>query len=180
MRTLYNKILGKIDYLKRAIYFFYCKSDGRQNSIENDKFIFFEINDASQLFDIDSNKQQEYKKRIEDGHIFCCLKAGDCLSSYGWINPTSSHFFGELNLKTNYPNTIEVLYDFYTYEDYRGQGLYPLLLQKICLRNNKTKIGYALSDNLSSMKGLKKADFKLLAIIKGYNKGRLERLLKKI
>ena len=45
MRTLYNKILGKIDYLKRAIYFFYCKSDGRQNSIENDKFIFFEIND---------------------------------------------------------------------------------------------------------------------------------------
>ena len=30
------------------------------------------------------------------------------------------------------------------------------------------------------MKGLKKADFKLLAVIKGYNKGRLERLLKKI
>ena len=35
MRTLYKKILGKIDYLNRAIYFFYWKSDGKQNSIEN-------------------------------------------------------------------------------------------------------------------------------------------------
>lgn len=180
MRALLKKILGKIDYLKRAIHFFYWKSDSENNIIENDKFVFCEIVDSSQLFKVESSKLNEYKQRLDDGHIFCCLKNGDDLSSYGWINPTHNHVFGELDLKTNYHDNIEVLYDFYTYEDYRGQGLYPLLLQKICYRNDKTKIGYALSENLSSMKGLKKANFKLLAVIQGYNKGKLERLLKEL
>lgn len=180
MRTLYNKILGKIDYLKRGIYFFYWKNDGKQIDVKSDTFVFLEIDDASKLIDIEPNKQQEYKKRIEDGHVFCCLKEGNNLSCYGWINPTSHHFFGELDLKTNFPNSIEILYDFYTYEKYRGQGLYPLLLQKICFRNDTVKIGYALTDNLSSMKGLQKANFKLLALVRGYNKGKLERLLQKL
>jgi GNAT superfamily N-acetyltransferase len=179
MKKLFKKILGKIDYLKRTINFFYWSIENKQNVIENSKFAFYSITNSSQLSNLDSEKENEYKKRFDNGHVLCYLKDDDFLSAYGWINPTNSHLFGELDLKVNCPDTVEVLYDFFTDEKYRGQGLYPLLLQKICNRNEKIKIGYALSENISSMKGLKKADFKLLAIIKGYNKGKFERILKK-
>jgi ribonucleotide monophosphatase NagD (HAD superfamily) len=74
----------------------------------------------------------------------------------------------------------EILYNFVTNENFRGQGLYPYLLQNICNRNNKNKIIYILSNNTSSRKGILKANFKLLGLIRGINKGISQRLISSI
>lgn len=54
----------------------------------------------------------------------------------------------------------------FTYEEYRGQGLYPYLLQKVILGLKGKQNFYIFCDerNIASKKGIEKAGFKAFAI----------------
>lgn len=172
---LLSKIFGKIDYLKRTIAVFYWYPSSKAETIEPYKYR--EAKDESSFLrtNYDSNSE-ECLKRIQEGHILCYWEDKEKVISYGWVNPTGKHLLGELNLDMDLHNT-DILYDFHTSQEYRGRGLYPLLLRKICARNEKAKLIYAFPDNHSSIKGIKKAGFKFAGNLRGFNKNKYHKLI---
>lgn len=178
---LLSKVKGKINYLRREIVLLGCRSENVNVPLLQEKFTYLEVNQIQQLkgltFQYDS---EDYQNRFSQNHVFCCWQNENVIISYGWLNPNEKHYLGELALEMSLENKIEVLYDFFTAEAYRGKGLYPALLQKMCLRNTKPKLIYAFSDNYSSIRGIEKAGFQSLGKIKGYNKKIYQLLVKKL
>ena len=146
-----------------------------------EEFLYHEVYQIENLkelnFDSDS---EDYKNRFSQNHVLCLWKEQEKVVSYGWLNPNPTHYLGELALEMDLKSITEVLYDFNTESAYRGRGLYPALLQKMCLRNKKSKLIYAFSDNKSSIRGIEKAGFEFLGYIKGYNKNKYRSLLSKL
>lgn len=178
---LLSKFKGKMDYLLRQIVLYGCQLENMDNRLLQEKFIYQEVEQIKQLnnlkFDYDV---EDYRNRFQQNHILCFWKDGDRVISYGWLNPNEKHFLGELSLDINLENKVEVLYDFFTKEAYRGEGLYPSLLQKMSLRNSKPKLIYAFSHNFSSIKGIEKAGFVFLGKIRGYNKKNYHSLIRRL
>lgn len=183
MKNIFKKIKGKFDYWRRTLSIFYWSpSFGDYNINETPEYTYNEIDSVKKLsyYSFDSNLNDDYEKRISEGDIFCFLENQGKIVCYGWINTSGKHCFGELDLVINNLESKEVLYDFYTDENYRGKGLYPILLYRICLRNLNIKIGYSFPSNIGSVKGLNKAGFKFLCDVNGFNKNKLKSMLKKI
>lgn len=183
MIQLIQKIVGKIDYLKRAIVIFYWEEDCAINRNLDSKLYTYKeiasIDDLSILY-LTNEQKLMYQQRFFNSNRCCVIENKDVVVAYGWVNTNSKHYLGELDLMMNLGDRIEVLYDFYTDLAYRGQGLYPYLLQKICLRNDKAKLIYAFADNISSVKGIEKANFRYLGNLRGINKNKYKGLIKKI
>lgn len=176
-----SKIKGKINYLLREVTFYGYFPKNNLNLISQEEFIYQEISQLTDIKDFSfENNFEDYKNRFNQKHVFCIWKNQEKVIAYGWLNPNSTHYLGELALDMDMKSKIEVLYDFYTYKEYRGKGLYPALLQKMCLRNNKSKLIYVFSSNKSSIRGIEKAGFEFLGNIKGYNKMKYQSLLKKL
>jgi len=183
MINLIKKIVGKIAYLKRKIAVFYWRKDFSVNEGPDHKLLFYKeiesINNLS-LSHLTEEQKEMYQQRFFNNNLCCVIENEGVVAAYGWVNTNNHHYLGELDLMMNVGNGIEVLYDFYTDVDYRGQGLYPYLLKKICLRNNKSKLIYAFAENNSSIKGIKKANFRYLGNLRGINKIKYKYLIKKI
>lgn len=181
MSNLINKIFGKIAYLKRTISLYGYNSSLTPDNGLAAQYHFKEINQfvEIEIYNIDFDKA-DYDNRFLNDHIFCVLECDGKLASYGWINPTGKHAIGELDLNMDLGNKIDSLYDFYTFEEFRGKGLYPFLLQKIAARNQKTKLIYVFPSNISSVRGIRKAGFQFLGNLKGFNKQHYPTLIKKI
>lgn len=177
------KVYGKIGYLKRKISLYYYNHSLKDTAnINNVSYAYREINNLSGMLELKIKYNlEDYTNRLLNNNIFCFWEeqAGVPIS-YGWINPTGKHNLGELDLIMNLGDKIDVLYDFYTFEPFRGKGLYPALLQKICQRNTKAKLIYAFSNNLNSIRGIEKANFKLLVNLYGFSKNRYSKFISKI
>ena len=183
MKKLIKKIKGKLDYWKRTLSIFYWSPDFASTELLNPLgLIFKEITTIDRLstYSFEQELEIEYKQRIQNGDVLCLLEDNKKIACYGWVNTSGNHYFGELNLTANFGLSKEVLYDFFTDPDYRGKGLYPCLLKHICNRNSKLKIGYSFPENISSVKGLNKGDFKFIGKITGFNKNKIMNLFKNI
>lgn len=181
--NLISRIKGKIDYWKRGVAMFAKINYSNDLFLENLSAIRYkEFTQVELLKDYDfvEEKLLDYRKRFSKGEILCVLEKDIQIIVSGWVNPNPLHSIGELALLINDQGKFEVLYDFETKEAYRGQGLYPFLLNEIVKRNQKSKVIYALLDNISSIKGIKKAGFKHLGNIYGINKNKAKNLLQRI
>ena len=158
---------------------FYWKGDAATKPAEI-PYHYNEIMDSKSLegfvLEFDTS---EYFSRFAHQHILCAITDGDRIISSGWVNPNGAHYLGELDLNMTLGKELDVLYDFNTLESYRGQGLYPSLLQLICNRNAKIKLIYAFPKNLASVKGIKKAGFTFIGNLYGYNKEQYLSLISK-
>lgn len=165
-----SRIKGKISYLLRGISFFHFT----QSDITVDADLTYkQVYTLKEFHELKLNF--EYPKiiiqdRFIQGNIFCFLENNNSITCYGWINNSKTHFIGEIDLTMNVRNNFEMLFDFYTYPQHRNKGYYRMLLNCICTRNSNVKIIYALKNNISSIKGIKKAGFKFLFNVYGYNK----------
>lgn len=176
---LLSMVKGKIDYLRREIVLYGCQIENIDAHLLQEKFIYQEVNQIEELKDLKFDYDiEDYRNRFNQNHVLCFWKEDDRVICYGWLNPDKRHFLGELALDMDLENRVEVLYDFFTNETYRGKGLYPSLLQKMSLRNTKPKLIYAFSNNFSSIRGIEKAGFVLLGKIRGYNKKNYHSLLR--
>lgn len=179
MKEFLWKVRGKIDYLKRAISLYYWCPSLDKGHVDV-PFTFREVSSIEDLKYINfTYKEDDYHNRFLSGHIFYFWAYSGQPVSYGWVNPTGKHILGELALEMKLESEMEVLYDFHTFEDYRGKGLYPALLQKICDRNSRSKLIYVFPANTGSVRGIRKANFQFIGNIYGYNKHRYSSLIKR-
>lgn len=178
---LWSKIKGKWTYLNRRVLLYGRASTEKLDQIRNEGPIYREVKSLNELNTLNFKfDREDYKKRFENGHIMVYWEREGSLVSYGWINPHPNSGIGELDLKMEVGENIITLYDFFTFPDFRGQGLYPLLLKKICLRDSKAKLIYVLAENQSSIRGIEKAGFVFLGSICGFNKQSYKKKLKKL
>lgn len=178
MFKLIKKISGKLDYWNRKIVLFQWTPNNQQ-TLNNQELTYSEIKESSDaIFKQSLFSINECETRFAHGHVLCVLKNTDAVVvAYGWLNNSGQHYLGELNLKMILPKNTTVLYDFFTFEAYRGRGYYAELLQCICARDAKAKLIYALASNTQSCNGILKAHFKLMGTISGFNKNKYLKII---
>ncbi|MBP6377752.1 MAG: hypothetical protein KA289_00060 [Kaistella sp.] len=178
-----NKVKGKLAYWKRGVAFFACQPEkNHPGSNHRDDIQYLEITEASQLlkFEVPQEHLAAFQDRLHRNEIFCVLAVHREILCYGWLNLNDTHYIGEINLNMEHRGRVEVLYNFETLPRFRGKGLYPYLLSNIAMRNGRVKFIYALTDNISSIRGIRKAGFVPLGNVYGFNKGMFKKILKNL
>jgi GNAT superfamily N-acetyltransferase len=107
--------------------------------------------------------EREVVRRLDEGHQLFLLRVDGAPASYGWSASGPAHI-GGLELHLTVPPGERYLWDFVTLPDFRGRGLYPLLLQDIIRRQWQEAswfwIGHE-THNEASRRGILKAGFRL-------------------
>jgi GNAT superfamily N-acetyltransferase len=117
----------------------------------------------------DRKLMDETRERFEKGAILWVLKLKDEIAGFGWAirGKMVSTYYLPLA-----PNDA-VLFDFLTFEEYRGHGLYALLCEKIMreLKLEGVVRAYGMTDewNTSSIRGLEKTFFKKFIITRKFH-----------
>jgi ribosomal protein S18 acetylase RimI-like enzyme len=103
-----------------------------------------------------------FHARLERGESFWTAQHDERIVAYCWAtsNPVE---IGEVHRVIS-PRGDEIyLYDAFTFPEYRGQNLYPALLQRILEHSRQQGLRraliFVLSDNLASIRGVQKAGF---------------------
>lgn len=174
-----QKVKGKLDFWKRTIVLYGREAGNRAQNVENIEFLVLKSWDEWTPWNWDGD-EQEYKKRFEAQHLCFVLVKDKKVVAYGWGNSGNTHYLGELALKMEIKKPLWILYDYYTFPEHRGQGLYPLLLQQIVAANDKPKLIYVLKDNTGSIRGIEKAGFNRLGQITGWSRNSYQRYLDKL
>ena len=104
-----------------------------------------------------------YPARFARGEQLWTAQQADKILSYCWVTQEPVEI-GEIRC-IMHPRGDEVyLYDAFTFAEYRGQNLYPALLQRILdfsrEQGLRRALIFVLSDNMASIRGVQKAGFR--------------------
>lgn len=117
--------------------------------------------DRAVLASINNVSQQDVQERWDAGHTPYLAWVRAEPVAYGWV-ASKTALIGELGLKLSLPEHDRYLWDFATLPQWRGRGVYPLLLQRILQEEVKHAtrfwIAYA-PENRSSARGIQRAGF---------------------
>jgi GNAT superfamily N-acetyltransferase len=105
----------------------------------------------------------EVDQRLDDGHRPYVARLGTTPLAYGWVAGRRA-YIGELQQTVDLPPWDRYLWDFATVPDWRGQGVYPRLLQAILEQEyaaNRFWIIHA-PENRASARGIEKAGFQVV------------------
>ena len=158
--------MGAYYQSRKAEMYFYIFDEYSDYAVEN-ALTFTEIKDidslrtysAGQEHSLDSFLREECKRRFEDGSKMILAEENNRWVAYGWIAEKRRFWVAEIDILIDIDEAdICVLYDFYTREEYRGRGIYPVLLAYMAhmYRPEKKKIVYCYVNNISSAKGMAK------------------------
>lgn len=114
-----------------------------------------------------------FPSRFERGE-FIWTAHGDAerIVSYCWVTKKPVEI-GEISCAIN-PRPDEIyLYDAFTFADFRGQNLYPAVMHRILAHSREAGLRRALifvmSDNVASIRGVRKAGFREFQRVTYYN-----------
>ena len=114
-----------------------------------------------------------FQSRFERGElIWTAHSDADKVVSYCWVT-TKPVEIGEISCAIN-PRADEIyLYDAFTFTEYRGQNLYPAVMHHILEHSREAGLRRALifvmSDNVASIRGVRKAGFREFQRVTYYN-----------
>lgn len=113
-----------------------------------------------------------FQARLERGEQFWTAQYDAKIVSYCWATREPVEI-GEVRCIVS-PRGDEIyLYDAFTFAEYRGQNLYPALLQRILERSRQEGLRraliFVLSDNTPSIRGVQKAGFRQFQRVTYYN-----------
>ena len=119
--------------------------------------------------------QMDSRQRLATGHRAYLARVNDQPAAYGWsaINQAA---FGTPSVTFHIPLANHYLYHFVTLLQWRGKGLYPLLLQAIINYEQESDDRFWIIHrqvNKASQRGIAKAGFQLTATIQTANDQRL-------
>jgi GNAT superfamily N-acetyltransferase len=117
------------------------------------------IENSRLLAQMSEEPEHEIVRRIEQGHHPYLACVGDDPVAYGWSAWKQAEI-GELGIRFELPEGNRYLWDFVTLPEWRGHGIYPLMIQEIIRREmgqaERFWIGHDF-DNVASAKGIEKA-----------------------
>jgi ribosomal protein S18 acetylase RimI-like enzyme len=104
-----------------------------------------------------------FPARLRRGEHFWTAQQQDKIVAYCWVTREPVEI-GEIHRVIS-PRSDEVyLYDAFTFAEYRGQNLYPALLQSILEHSRhagfRRALIFVMSDNEASIRGVQKAGFR--------------------
>lgn len=107
-----------------------------------------------------------------DEHVWTAHDNTNKIVSYCWVARQAVEI-GEIGRAIN-PRDDEIyLYDAFTFAEYRGQNLYPAVLQRILEHSRDAGLRRALifvmHDNVASIRGVRKAGFREFQRVTYYN-----------
>ena len=104
-----------------------------------------------------------FLKRFKKKHRLLTLidKKSKKIVCYGWCSNNDVHKVDEINKKIYFKDG-DILYDFFTLNEYRNKKLYKYLLYQISLNLNKPLYIYSLSSNKKSLNAIIKSSFNLI------------------
>jgi GNAT superfamily N-acetyltransferase len=105
----------------------------------------------------------EIRERIDQGHDLYIARVGADVAGWGW-SATSTAEIGELGIDIVLPTANRYLWDFVTLPEWRGQGIYPHMLQSMLDHEKDVErfwVGHDFS-NVASGRGILKAGFQLV------------------
>ena len=108
----------------------------------------------------------EIRRRLESGNRAVIGLVGGQLAAIGW-SAAGQFEIGELGLDLQLPDGDRYLWDFVTLPEWRGQGIYPALLQSFIVQESGVQrfwVGHDL-DNVASRRGILKAGFQTVGEI---------------
>ena len=142
-----------------TLWFFESKNKLPQiNPIDIKIIEVIDVMKASKITNISTN---DLKKRFADkNHLYAAQIDGNPIG-YGWA-ATKKAQFGEPSRKIKIPAKSVYLWDFATYPEHRGKGVYPTLIQKIMKQYLDANYFWILNQtsNSASARGIQKAGFK--------------------
>lgn len=124
--------------------------------------------------DIPSNLSNEYEEAFSKNGKLLCVKYKQKLAHVSWFSTTHSGILFDSIFKTGIlkDNSYGYIGPCETYPEFRGKGIYPFALKKICEYQKKCGIKKVLinsrSNNNSSIKGIIKSGFVLNSKVKSF------------
>lgn len=115
----------------------------------------------------------EVRHRLLEAHRPYVARMAGTPVAYGWV-ASATGGIRELNLSYQIGPRHRYLWDFATFPAWRGQGIYPRLLQAIVAAEDADRfwIGHA-ADNHASARGMAKAGFQRYGALASWPDGRL-------
>jgi GNAT superfamily N-acetyltransferase len=105
---------------------------------------------------------EEIRNRLVNGHLAFVAYLNNEPAAFGWM-ATNNAKIGELNHEFYLPKGNRYLWNFRTFEAYRGKGIYPALLQYILQNSSSAASRFWIihaPENVASLKGIRKVGFK--------------------
>ncbi len=116
----------------------------------------------SLLAELASLSEEEVRDRIRTGNRPYLATVWEEPVGYGWSASGPAHI-GGLDLSFHVPEGERYLWDFVTLPEWRGRGIYPLLLQAILREESATATRFWIGheqENAASGRGIVKAGFR--------------------
>ncbi|GAB4430119.1 MAG: hypothetical protein OHK0015_14830 [Chloroflexi bacterium OHK40] len=111
-------------------------------------------------------------QRFDQGHRCYVARVGSSSVAYGWVAEAEAEI-GELQLAFTLPTGTRYLWDFATLPEWRGQGLYPRLLQAIMTAERASRFWIAHApENSPSAQGIQRAGFRPVGRLSFLSDGR--------
>ena len=157
---LIKRAIKKI--IKKEIVFVWRDSNDERTYLGNSGFEVFSktFNKKEISGMLGQDISEKAKSRIENGDILVCLFFDKILAGYGWGRYQSSLYFSYVSNGIDLEKEIFYIYDCFTYPEFRGKGVYPLVLAKLCEVADRSEVYVACQSlNESSIKGILKAGF---------------------
>ena len=130
-----------------------------------------EVDDPTLLSTINQIPEEEATNRLANDHRAYVAFFDGIPAAFGWVASGKARV-GELNHEFILPLGNRYLWNFRTLHDFRGLGIYPLLLQQIFVAEQpKAECFWIMHapENKASQRGIQKAGFQLIGKVSVVN-----------
>jgi len=140
----------------------------------------FNVRKATSLEDIQAlivsdDFRETAKERFQSCHTLYFISQDHReMKAWGWMANRVQHFYVyEIADMITFKEPVDVLYDFYTTEEFRNRGAYKTLLTEMVNKGTGgvRKVIYALSNNIPSRSAIERCGFRFCGTISHYTKG---------
>jgi hypothetical protein len=158
LRKIYLKFL-KFFYIKHKLLILKRESNFQSSNGNNNSCHYIRKLNDKHLQELPKKQRNILIQELSINTNIYGIYVNGKLAHYSCVT-MHRHRIGEINRIINTPNNCIYIFNCYTFPEYRGKGLYPLMLH--FLKNeykNYTQYIAVLDNNIPSLKVIKKSNF---------------------
>ena len=146
----------------RTIYLFEANKNQKRLNLKNFKLKIYKKFSSIKNKNLKKFLNSDKKKRFRENQFLLVLYFKNNVVTTGWMYQGIRWRITEINKYIRIKNKV-LLYDFFTFKEFRNRGYYAKILKLVRNFNTKKKFWiYCLSNNSSSKKGIENSNFKFL------------------